>query len=183
MRNNKKAAMEMSVGTIVTIVLLVSVLILGLFLVQKIFGSATKVIDLTDAAMINQINKLFAEPQKVAIYPATREAIIKQEDTDEVGIVIKNLIQGGTGQEKFSYAVTLSDKGNCRETPEQISSWIIIGSKEDNFAIPSGDAMVKRVRFNIPTGTSLCTARFAVAVSVDGKAYGGDNFDIEIAAK
>ena len=34
---SKRGAMEMSVGTIVTIVLLMSVLVLGIFLVQKIF--------------------------------------------------------------------------------------------------------------------------------------------------
>ena len=39
---NKKAAMEMSVGTIVTIVLLMSVLVLGIFMIQKIFSGSTK---------------------------------------------------------------------------------------------------------------------------------------------
>ena len=53
---NKKAAMEMSVGTIVTIVLLMSVLILGIFLVQNIFKSAKGAVDLTDKQLKNEIN-------------------------------------------------------------------------------------------------------------------------------
>jgi len=55
---NKKGAMEMSVGTIVTIVLLMSVLVLGVFLVQKIFQSSTNVVDQVDQQVQNQINQL-----------------------------------------------------------------------------------------------------------------------------
>ena len=38
MRGNKKAAIEMSIGTIVTIVLAMSMLILGMVLVKNIFS-------------------------------------------------------------------------------------------------------------------------------------------------
>lgn len=78
---NRKAAMEMSVGTIVTIVLLVSVLILGIFLVQRIFKTATSVVDLTDQQLTEEVNKLFSNPnQKIVVYPSTREVIIKQTE-------------------------------------------------------------------------------------------------------
>ena len=56
----KQAAMEMSVGTIVTIVLLMTVLVLGLVLVRTIFTGAIKNIDNVDKAVENQISKLFA---------------------------------------------------------------------------------------------------------------------------
>ena len=42
MFSKKRGAMEMSVGTIVTIVLLMTVLVLGIFLVQRIFTSSTE---------------------------------------------------------------------------------------------------------------------------------------------
>ena len=45
---SKRAAMEMSVGTMVTIILLVTVLVLGIFFVQKIFKSGTSAIDNID---------------------------------------------------------------------------------------------------------------------------------------
>ena len=59
MIKQKKAAMEMSVGTIVTIVLLMSVLILGIFLIKNIFSSAKNAIDLTDEQLNAEINELF----------------------------------------------------------------------------------------------------------------------------
>ena len=42
---SKSGAMEMSVGTMVTIVLLMIVLVLGIFFIQKIFGAGTNAID------------------------------------------------------------------------------------------------------------------------------------------
>ena len=66
---NSKGAMEMSVGTIVTIVLLMSVLVLGLFLVQRVFSSGTGAIDSIDSQVQNEIQKLFSEEGRtIAIY-------------------------------------------------------------------------------------------------------------------
>ena len=180
---NKKAAMEMSVGTIVTIVLLVSVLILGIFLVQKIFGSAKRVVDLTDEQWESEINKLFAEEKKIVIYPSTRLVTIKQEDLDEVGLGIRNLIQGGTGQELFRYETIVSDASDCRETEEQVASWIVVGGTETGIPIPTGELSIQRIRFRIPAGSSLCVPRFRVNVYADDVIYGTDFFDIEVAPK
>ncbi|GAJ19112.1 unnamed protein product, partial [marine sediment metagenome] len=91
---NRKAAMEMSVGTIVTIVLLMSVLILGIFLIQKIFSSAKGAIDLTDAQLEEQINTLFGDDAEVVIYPKSGLVEAKQGELEAVGIGIKNLLEG-----------------------------------------------------------------------------------------
>lgn len=58
---NKKAALEMSIGTIVIIVIAVTMLILGLVLVRTIMcGAMMTSLDLTQK-MKDQINKLFQE--------------------------------------------------------------------------------------------------------------------------
>ena len=90
----KKGAMEMSMGTIVVVVLAMTMLILGIVFVQKIFKSATGAIDLTDEQLRNEINKLFGDDQELAVYPGTRRVSIKQESVDGVGFGIKNLLQG-----------------------------------------------------------------------------------------
>jgi hypothetical protein len=60
MKNKKKrAAMEMSVGTLVTIVLLLSVLILGLFLTRKIMCAGITITDEIDTRVKNEIKSLF----------------------------------------------------------------------------------------------------------------------------
>ena len=183
MIRRKKAAMEMSVGTIVTIVLLVSVLILGIFLVQKIFGSAKKVIDMTDAQVTSEINELFAEENKLVIYPQTRSIKIKQEEVEGVGLGIKNLLQGGTGEEIFSYEVVVGDASDCKETDEQVLSWIRTGKTIQNIRIPIGDLSIQRVTFRIPTGSSLCIPRYNINVYVDEQIYASEFFEVVVQPK
>ncbi len=181
---NKKAAMEMSVGTIVTIVLLMSVLILGIFLVQNIFKSAKGAVDLTDEQLKNEINKLFAEDKKLAVYPGNRLVEIKQEEVDGVGIGIKNLLKGAEGTKTFSYEVILADSSNCGANSESaVSKWIKTGRTESGIPIPVGDLSIQKVTFEIPTGTPLCIARFRINVNTEGAAYATEFFDISVQPK
>ena len=80
MISKKQGQMQMSVGTIVTIVLLMTVLILGLVLVRTIFSGAIENIDSIDQSIKSEINKLFAEDdfRKIIIYPPTRVVTIKK---------------------------------------------------------------------------------------------------------
>jgi len=183
---NKRAAMEMSVGTIVTIVLLVTVLILGVVLIKNIFTSAKGVVDLTDQQLRNEVNKLFSEESKISIYPSTRLVEIKQDTTDGVGIGIKNLLTGASGNKKFSYTVGVSDtdiQSKCGVDAGTAEAWIVTGRAEENIVIPSGDFSVQKVLFEIPLGSPLCTIRFRVNVQADGTAYATDFFDLKIRAK
>jgi len=59
MFKQKKAAMEMSVGTIVTIVLLVSVLVLGLILIKNIMCAGIIITDQISAGVENELKNLF----------------------------------------------------------------------------------------------------------------------------
>lgn len=180
---NKTAAMEMSVGTIVTIVLLMTVLILGIFLVQKIFSSARGVIDLTDQQLRSEVNKLFSVESKLVIYPGTRLIEMKQEDVDGVGIGIKNLLEGTAGTKKFSYEVVVADASDCIESEEEIEEWFTTGREEYDIPIPVGDIASQKVLFRIPTGSSLCTVRFRVNVDAEGTAYATDFFDVVVKPK
>lgn len=180
---NSKAAFEMSVGTIVTIVLSVTLLVLGIFFVQNIFKSAKGVTDLTDQQLRNEINKLFSEESRMSIYPSTRYIEIKQEATDGVGIGIKNLRQGAAGEATFSYTVTASDVANCGVGEDVAESWIVVGKQEEDIAIPIGDSIVRKIMFQIPLGSPLCIARFKIEVSASGSAYASDFFDIKVEAR
>ena len=183
---NKNAAFEMSVGTIVTIVLSVTLLVLGIFFVQQIFSSAKGVVDLTDQQLRNEINKLFSEEDRISIYPSTRLVEIKQDTTDGVGIGIKNLLTGASGSKTFSYEVTLSDadvESKCGVNEGEVMSWIVTGRAEDDIPIPSGDISTQKVLFEIPTGAPLCTIRFRINVQADGDSYATDFFDLKVKAK
>lgn len=183
---DRKAAMEMSVGTIVTIVLLVTVLILGVVLIKNIFSSAKSVVDLTDQQLRSEVNKLFSEESKISIYPSTRLVEIKQETTDGVGIGIKNLLTGASTDKKFSYTVVVSDsdlQNKCGINSGTAEGWIVTGKSEENIPIPSGDFSAQKVLFEIPVGSPLCTIRFRVNVEAGGTAYATDFFDLKVKAK
>ena len=179
----RKAAMEMSVGTIVTIVLLVSVLILGIFLISRIRETSVDVISMTDDAITDELNKLFAEDKKVMIYPAKGIIPMKQEETSAVGIGIRNLAQGTLSTEKFSYQTSVVSPGDCRETEEQLMSWIVQGETEDEIGIASGDLIIRKIRFRVPLGASLCLPRYRVDVYVGDTPYGSEIFDVEVQSK
>ena len=181
---NKKAAMEMSVGTIVTIVLLMTVLILGLVMIRTIFGSAKGAIDLTDQQLKDELNKAFgSEDKKISVYPSTRFLEMRQEETDGFGLGIRNALQGVGGTSLFSYEVVASDpeiEDKCGITGETAESWIVTGKSETDIPIPAGDYSSQKILFEIPTGAPLCVIRFRVNVKNEEKAYATDFFDLKI---
>ncbi len=183
---SKKAAIEMSIGMIITVILGVTLLIGGIFFVQRILSSSTGVIDLTDQQLRNEINKLFSEESKVSVYPGTRFVEIKQGVTDGVGIGIKNLLTGASGNKQFSYEVVISDtelQDKCGISAATAEDWIVTGKAEENIPIPSGDFSTQKVLFEIPVGSPLCTMRFRVNVYADGTPYATDFFDLRVKAK
>ena len=182
---SKRAAMEMSVGTMVTIVLLMIVLVLGIFFIQKIFKVATGAVDLTEQQLRDQLQKTWgSDNDRISIYPETRLIEIKQDSTDGVGFGIRNLITGASGSAPFSYRVAVSDpdiETKCSVDAEDAEAWIVTGRAEENIPIPSGDFAVQKTLFEIPVGSPLCTIRFRIYVN-DGD-YTSDFFDMKILAK
>ena len=149
---DKKAAMEMSIGTIVTIVLLVSVLVLGLVLIRSIFTSAKGVVDLTDQELRKKIGEIFTEDKKLAVYPTSRRLEIPQGDIDGFGIGIQNLLEGSSATKTFSYEVVVSDpdlRKKCEVTESEALD--LIGTITEGT-----EKRVKRVvayRENLPLDT------------------------------
>ena len=176
---NKKAAMEMSMGTIVTIVLLMSVLVLGLVMVKNIFRSGTDALGKTDKQLESEVNKIYGDESKIGIYPTSRVQEIKQGKTVEVGLVIRNMMRGADAGTDFNYNVFVEDVGDCSLSEEQLMNFIILG-EGGSAQIPFGETKVKRINFEIPGGAPLCTARYGVNVYVGETPYASDDFDLRI---
>lgn len=182
MMNSKRAAMEMSVGTIVTIVLLMSVLILGIFLIQRIFFIARGAIDLTDQQLRNEINKLFAddESKKMIVYPETRTVEIKKGEGDEFAFVINNRNQA---EETFSYEVKAEEiASDCQMSISQADNMIRLGKSRDGIRLGSGDLLEQpiRVRISVPETASLCEIRYSITIDDSSGYYTGSDIDIII---
>lgn len=172
MNHSKRAQMQMSVGTIVTIVLLMTVLILGLVLVRTIFKGATSSIGEIDQSVKNEINKLFSEDdsRKIVIYPATREISIKKGKEGGFGFSIRNLEEEDGS---FSYEVTASE-ASCGLPLSEADKLINLGKAGSNINIKSGsiteDGIL--VKFKISESIPLCNIRYKIDVEKDGIQYG-----------
>lgn len=178
---SKRAAMEMSVGTIVTIVLSVTVLVLGLVLVRQIFSTGTGAINGIDAEVQNQIQKLFDEEgSRLAMFPASRRVSLDQGDSDKgFAFAINNKDSTSSA---FTYEVTASDIGNCEGlTTEDASSWVLGGSGETG-TIRSGDVFGPHlVTFTIPETAPLCTIEYMINVErSSGEVYRNLNFFLKV---
>ena len=171
--NSKRAAMEMSVGTMVTIVLLMAVLILGIFFIQKIFGAGTTAIDEIDQSVKNEIRELFSqdESRQIVIYPSAREIRMKKGDSGGFGFALKNT---GYDDGVFSYTISVLEVGsNCQMTEAQADNLIILGKSGSNIQIPSGSELENPilVKFSIPKTAPLCNIRYGIDVKKDGEIY------------
>lgn len=168
----KRAAMEMSVGTIVTIVLLMAVLILGIFLVQRIFSGGVDAVDSINNEVINQINDLFSsESSKLAVAPPSREIKLqKADDPKGFAFAVRN---NDVESAEFSYVVIADDISNCGSTMsvEEAESYLLGGS--GSFPLGPGDKLdpPRLVRFDIPESAPPCTLIYNINVDKDATPY------------
>jgi len=165
---NKKGAIELSISTIVIIVLAMSMLILGLVLVRSIFqGSTDSVITMNDNVK-EEIRKLFQdEGQRYVLRLSGETATIKQGTEFGVAFGIKNTIQGDPNSRKFRYNVDLADsvdnlKKNCGISRETAMDWIRFGSGE--LEIEPGNTEADRILIEIPSNAPLCTTKYKIVV-------------------
>ncbi len=183
----KKAAIEMSVGTIVTIVLLMTTLILGLVMVRTIFSGSIENINSIDQAVKSEINKLFAEDdaRTVVIYPPTRQIAVKQGDEGGFGFSVRNTNEGGDGSTSFSYSVSFIES-SCDLTEAQAENLIILGKSGDDIQIASGNSLDNPilVKFSISDNVPLCNVRYGITIENGGEIYGNTvTVDLKILPK
>jgi len=185
---NHKAAMEMSVGTIVTIVLLMSVLVLGLVMVQSIFGGATQSVDSINEQVRTEINDLFSS-----------------DDTDlSVSLGTQHRANVKRGEEAFGFVFGFSPKDpgilrGCSYAIEQDSGknfcagvygidttdWFITPVENGNFNEIKSDAGFALAKMSIPEDNPTCLQRFSIKITCTdaAKTYRETWVDINIVKK
>ncbi len=175
---NKKAAMEMSVGTIVTIVLLMSVLVLGLVLVRSVFRSSSNAVDQIDNAVQNEITKLFAEEDKeLIVYPTSRTITLRKGD-DPAGFAFSVENKGTSKQ--YSYTVYASDVSNCGSGFSKTEADSYLLGKTGQFTLERGASLsqARLVRFAVPETAPPCTIVYDL--KVEGVSGSGVNIFVTI---
>ncbi len=179
---NKKAAMEMSVGTIVTIVLLVTVLVLGLVLVRTIFTGAKYNVDVIDEKVREQINGLFAEDKPLVIHLPNRKAEIQQGEEWGVAWGVKNLQTGTTKTSMLSYEVIASEAQECGISLDEATTYIKLGQSDSDIPLSPGKTNYEISRFIIPDNAPLCSIRYRINTELDDTTYESSFFDVIITA-
>lgn len=184
-RVNNKAAVELSISTIVIIVLAMSMLILGLVLVKSIFTGANYNVDQMNNKVKDEINKLFVEDKRTVVYLPNSLAQIKQGDSWGIAFAIKNLNTGTATAGSFTYSVAVSDpnvRQKCGLGEAEINSWITTG-QADTISIAPGQTSYNLVRLQIPEASPLCIVRFHLDVKQNGQVYSTESFDVQVMPK
>lgn len=189
---SRKGAMEMSVGTIVTIVLLMSVLVLGIFLVQKIFTTGSESIDIIDDQVKGEIMDLFGSSGKnIVIALGTKNTAKIKQGTENFGIPIAfSPTDPAAWTSGCTYSITINNQPryclNQGWSVSEITRDIKTGVTRvefDEIDKLNGYALIK---IDIPETVAPCLQRFGVNVECSG-GHSDENirgsFDIEIIKK
>lgn len=178
---NKKAAMEMSVGTIVTIVLLMSVLVLGIFLIQNIFKSARNAIIGVDAQIQSEINKLFANEEKsLVIYPSAR-VITVEKGKEGFGFAFSIKNEDGLNSQIYTYNVSAYSVDNCGTLTLEQANAQISGSS-GTLEIQRGGILenARMVRFSFPKTFPSCEIGYELRIKGDKSQIGSADVWINV---
>ena len=180
---NKKAAVELSISTIVVIVIAMSMLILGLVLVKNIFTGATYNIDVLNEKVQGEMSKLFSdEEQKIVLY-LPRDNLVKVDQGDDfgVGFAIRNTERGAAQASTFTFTVTAASvETGCDLTLDQANTYLRLGTSGSFDLSPGSDPQFRVVRLRPSDTAPLCLISYDIIVTKDGQSYITTFFDVQI---
>lgn len=176
MLQNKKAAMEMSIGTIVTIVLLMSVMVLGLVLITNILSGANTSVTVIDDKVKSEINNIFKnEGASLAFSPSDRRVTLEQGSNNR-GFAF-SINNKETTEGKFVYRVFIDPNFDLTEKCGQITlreaeSWLLISTGTINIPRSSSNSdNPELILFSIPETAPKCTIPYTINVMKNGQTY------------
>ena len=191
MVKKKKAALELSIGTIVILVIGMSMLILGLVLVRTIFKGATESVNNLGEGVKGEITKLFAdENAKIVVKLGADKTAKIKADTKNFGVAFgARTLDGSTVDIKtLKYKLTLDEntRDNCLSQLKEKKVSEFIQQRLDTF-LPfdefQGDTAFTIVQISIPDGTPLCSQKVYIDVRDGDMDIGRGVFIFEIIRK
>lgn len=171
----KKGALEMSIGTIVIIVIAITMLILGIVFVRSVMcGALSLTGDLNDR-VTGEINKLFGSTGgEVQCVGSSGEPV--RMIPGQLNIVYCGIKAPQTAK----YSLDLTDYKGVYSTKSDIKNWIV----EDSWgpiSVPPGDELPKKVlRLNIPENAPDDTITLEIAIKKEGQLISAQSLDFEI---
>jgi len=171
---NKKAALEMSIGTIIIIVIAVTMLILGIVFVRSVMCGALGLTGDLNSKVKSEINQLFdATGAEVNCLGSEESIKMMPGETNFVWCGIRAPVQA-------EYSVALTQARSSTLTESEIESWI----REDSWgpmSVAPGDSQPKKVfRLDIPDNAPEDTITLDVAIKKNGQLIISQSLDFEI---
>ena len=189
----KRAALELSIGTIVVLVLAMSMLILGLILVRTIFSGATSSVKELDDKVRTEITNLFADENANVIIKLGSDKTAKVKANNEIVsiVVAAKTIDGTKADAQMKYILSLDDgaRDNCvsqlgkKDVEQFIIQKINTPLSFDEYGINPADTAYAYIEIQIPEGTLLCSQKVFIDVSDDGQSVGRALFKVEVIRK
>jgi len=195
---NKKAAFEMSMSTIIIIVLSVSFLILGLVLLKTIFQTATKSTDSIDQKLETELNKIFTDETKnFVIYLGEDNTAKIRAGTTSFNILVASQSLNNVrlaDASQIQYKIELVDEGSaqsCITLIGKTKTTSLFYDKLDtwlNSSSADGPLSWKFIKFSVPVDTRVCSQTVRVTaidktVVPTGETIGFSSFSLEILKK
>ncbi len=197
-RMSKKAAFEMSMSTIIVIVLSVSFLILGLILIRNIYGTADKSITGIDTQLTSELQKIFTDETKnLVIYSGTNNLVKIRAGTANFGVVVASQTINNIRIDNASqvqYKLDLIDDGSIRSCIKLLTKTRTTVLFNDKIGVwldstrADGPISGKIIYMTIPADTQTCTQSVRVTAIdrtaiPEGETIGFQTFTIEILKK
>jgi len=173
---NKKAALEMSVGTIVVIVLSVSMLIFGIILIRSIMCGAIGLTGEVNEKVEGELNRLFgASGGEVQCIGAGGEPVrVTPGQTNIIYCSFK-------AKEAAQYTVSVTGAGSdsASLTESEINQWILAESWSGNIS-PADRDPKKVIRIRIPEEAPEALVFLDIDVTRDGSLISTQAIDLQI---
>jgi len=192
MRKNKEGALELSIGTIVVIVIGMSMLILGLVLVQKIFKGSTQSIDSINEQVLNEIVNLFGDDSGNLLIKLGSTNSVTVKPGDEFGVAMGAQHPDGESitRETIQFRIQLdeSNSDNCFRrlgksgAEDLFITPINIWNNLDRFTGSTGAALIQ---IRVPDNTPVCSQKVNVDVKLKDAAqpFEGNFFVLNVGKK
>jgi hypothetical protein len=173
----KKRGMELTISTLVVIILALLMLVMGTILAKATFCKA--ILGVTSMSDLGQqeIQRLFSEQSDSNVAVKEQVNDIPKVTYYGVGFVIKNTDKVSTTP--FRYSVDVVDLGDCHITEAEARDYIITTrSATANIAV--GDTYSDVIEFKIPKAAPVCSLKYKINVEKDGASYGSSIFIVTI---
>ncbi len=172
-----KGSMDLSISTIVVVVLAISFLLIGLVMVQKLMCGALEGINAINDETKSQISDLFQSQQKLVV--KERLNLVTKGISYGVGFGVRSI---DTQSTQFSYNVKVSDIGTCEFSETEALSYISVGKSAD-FSLPLGEDYFGLINFDFPKSVGDCKLRYGIEVKDGSEIYSFEEFDVSINSK